>query len=291
MTISRKLHSLALWLLDSEKSVDDFFRSTSTRNLTPISQATSSQNVSGVVLTAHVFYEDFADELLEALTHFPKDTRVLATTPSEDISAQLKASLDSLRLIHDVRVTPNLGRNFGPLLVEFSDVLKKADSFIHVHSKKSTHSPRIAKEWLRRSTDLLLSATGIQRCFDIFRQNEDVGILYSDSSDLIRGINFRWGRSKPKMMRIVGTSPGFENIKWSGRLSFPAGGMFWVKTNAIRPLLELDWKYDMFPDEEGQIDGGTEHGIERLFGELVRAQGFRHVRSFSIPYNGALFLE
>jgi hypothetical protein len=47
----------------------------------------------------------------------------------------------------------------------------------------------------------------------------------------------------------------------------------------------------MFPDEEGQIDGGTEHGIERLFGELVRAQGFRHVRWFAIPYSGALFLE
>jgi lipopolysaccharide biosynthesis protein len=240
-----------------------------------------------VVLTAHVFYEDFADELLEALTHFPKDTRVLATTPSEDISAQLKASLDSLRLIHDVRVTPNLGRNFGPLLVEFSDVLKKVDSFIHVHSKKSIHSPRIAKEWLRRSTDLLLSATGIQRCFDILRQNEDVGIIYADSSDLIRGINFRWGRSKRQMMQLIGLTPGFENIKWSGRILFPAGGMFWVRTDAIRPLLELDWKYEMFPEENGQIDGGTQHGIERLLGEVTQTRGYR--QALYLPFVGRFF--
>jgi lipopolysaccharide biosynthesis protein len=58
--------------------------------------------------------------------------------------------------------------------------------------------------------------------------------------------------------------------------------MFWVKTDAIRPLLELDWKYDMFPDEEGQIDGGTQHGIERLFGELILARGYKQALYFSI---------
>ena len=84
------------------------------------------------------------------------------------------------------------------------------------------------------------------------------------------------------MKKLFGSFPGFENIKWSGRLLFPAGGMFWVKTDAIRPLLEFPWTYEVFPGESGQIDGATQHGIERVIGELTRARGYKqaaHVRT------------
>jgi lipopolysaccharide biosynthesis protein len=81
------------------------------------------------------------------------------------------------------------------------------------------------------------------------------------------------------MKRILRSAPGFEKVNWSGRLLFPAGGMFWVKTNAIRPILEFSWSYDMFPEENAQIDGAIQHGIERLIGELTRARGYRQAHS------------
>ncbi len=274
MNLVRKIHSFVLWLLDSEKSTRDFIRSSTPERFTPIGPTISSQEVHGVILTAHVFYEDFADELLDALRKFPKDTRVLATTPYENIKVRLEKCLTTLSVSHDVRVTPNIGRNFGPLLVEFSEELQKTESFIHIHSKKSTHSPKIAEKWLQRSTDLFLSPTGLQRCFNILENNKDIGLIYAQSSDLIRGINFRWGRSKFEMKRILRSAPGFEKVKWSGRLLFPAGGMFWVKTDAILPLLEFPWRYEMFPKERAQIDGATQHGIERVVGELTRSRGY-----------------
>jgi lipopolysaccharide biosynthesis protein len=264
----------SLWLVDSEKSPGDFIRSSTPEKFTPIEPSISPQEVNGVTLTAHVFYEDFAEQLLDALKKFPKDTRVLATTPHESIKVKLEESLTSLRLSHDIRVTPNVGRNFGPLLVEFSELLQKTESFIHVHSKKSTHSPEIAHEWLRRGTDQFLTPHGIQRSFDVLENNEDIGIIYPNASDLVRGINFRWGRSKKQMKRMFEFTPGFEKVKWSGRLLFPAGGMFWVKTKAIRPILEFPWTYDMFPEENAQIDGALQHGVERLIGELTRARGY-----------------
>jgi lipopolysaccharide biosynthesis protein len=230
-----------------------------------------------------VFYEDFAEQLLDALEKFPKDTRVLATTPHQNIRAKLEDSLTSLGLRHDVRVTPNVGRNFGPLLVEFSGELQKTDSFIHVHSKKSIHSLGIAEEWLRRGTDLFLTPSGLQRSFEVLTNHEEIGIIYPDASDLVRGINFRWGRSRKQLKQMFGSAPGFEKVKWSGRLLFPAGGMFWVKTNAIRPILEFTWRYDMFPEENAQIDGAIQHGIERLIGEVASARGYRQASS---PSNG-----
>jgi lipopolysaccharide biosynthesis protein len=282
LSLARKIHSFALWLVDSEKSPRDFIISSSAGKFTEIESTISSQQVNGVTLTAHVFYEDFADELLDALKKFPKDTRVLATTPHEHIRVYLEKSLSSIGLRYEVRLTPNIGRNFGPLLVEFSGELLKTKSFIHVHSKKSKHSPEIAREWLRRSTDLFLSHAGLLSCFDTLENHDDIGLIYANSSDLVRGINFRWGRSRYQMKKLFGSFPGFENIKWSGRLLFPAGGMFWVKTDAIRPLLEFPWTYEVFPGESGQIDGATQHGIERVIGELTRARGYKqaaHVRT------------
>jgi lipopolysaccharide biosynthesis protein len=68
-----------------------------------------------------------------------------------------------------------------------------------------------------------------------------------------------------------------ESVRWSGKLMFPIGGMFWVKTQAIRQLLDIPWRYEMFPEEEGQMDGSLQHSVERLIGELTLANGFAHL--------------
>jgi lipopolysaccharide biosynthesis protein len=81
-------------------------------------------------------------------------------------------------------------------------------------------------------------------------------------------------------------------VKWAGRLFFPVGGMFWVKTNAIRPMLECNWMYEMFSAESGQRDGTLQHAIERMFGQLClsrdfEAASFEHLNSqFSIIVSG-----
>ena len=56
---------------------------------------------------------------------------------------------------------------------------------------------------------------------------------------------------------------------------FPAGSMFWARSAALEPLFDLGLSFDDFPPEQGQIDGTPAHGIERLFGEIAIAQGYR----------------
>jgi lipopolysaccharide biosynthesis protein len=274
MSFLRKVVSLGYWFLDTDKSLSDFQKKSVWKEESLITETPSEKIMSPLVITAHVFYPEFATQLIDALKQLPKDTKVFATTTSQEIKQDLESYLEVAGNPHDVRITPNVGRNFGPLLVEFSKQLLNEESFIHVHSKKSLHSPEIGTNWLKRNVDLLLTREGLQRINSITEHNPKVGIVYVDASDLLWGMNFRWGRSKQIARKTFSHLPGFEKVKWNGRLSFPAGGMFWVNTNAIRPLLELRWTYKDFDTEKGQIDGTMQHAIERTLGALPPVRGY-----------------
>lgn len=275
MGFLRKVASLGYWLLDSEKSISDFKKQAVWKAEDQIVETPSDKIMSPLVITAHVFYPEFATQLIDALKLLPKGTKIYATTPSQEIKQALESYLEAAGNPYDVRVTPNIGRNFGPLLVEFSKELLKEESFIHVHSKKSLHSPDIASDWLKKHLDLLLTKEGLQLISSLKQRDPNIGLVYADASDLIWGINFRWGRSRKIAKEFFAHLPGFEGVRWSGRLSFPAGGMFWARTQALRPLLEIDWDYGMFPQEQNQRDGALQHSQERIVGELTRSLGFK----------------
>src|SRR5262249_13012858 len=55
---------------------------------------------------------------------------------------------------------------------------------------------------------------------------------------------------------------------------FPSGSMFWARSAALRPLLDLNLSYGDFPEEAGQIDGTPAHAIERLYYYACERAGF-----------------
>jgi lipopolysaccharide biosynthesis protein len=276
MTIFRKIKSVWYWLIDSGKSANDFKKESIVKFCPIIPEDKKPASPAQLILTVHVYYEDFVSKLVSALEFYPQNTRVLVTTPSAEIKTSLEKKLTTMGFEHDVRVCPNRGRNFGPLLVEFSEQLRTSESFIHIHSKKTEHSLKISKEWLDRATSLFFDPSLLVRALTILDSSPSIGLVYADSSDLVWGINLRWGRSKRNLLKIISNYRGFENLRRRGRFSFPIGGMFMVRTKAIQPLLEIPWVYEMFPEESGQIDGTTQHSLERIFGALPHALGFEH---------------
>ena len=56
---------------------------------------------------------------------------------------------------------------------------------------------------------------------------------------------------------------------------FSAGSMFWIRADAMRPLLNLKLRTIDFESERGQLDGTLAHALERAFSLVARLQGYR----------------
>lgn len=53
------------------------------------------------------------------------------------------------------------------------------------------------------------------------------------------------------------------------------GTCFWARTSALKELLEVQWKYEDFPDEPMAIDGTISHAIERIFPFVAEDAGYQ----------------
>lgn len=289
--IGSQILSLVKYLGDDQLTLSDFRKRARTVDLSIIEEMAVTAKVPHLTaITVHVFYQDFVPLLRNKLESWPAGTPVFISTPFDYIKKDIEDTLAPMSFSLDVRICRNRGRNFAPLFVEFSKELLKFDSFVHIHSKKSLHSKTsLGDNWSIRSIDAVLNPSKAIRLAQIANLNPSIGLGYADSSDLIRGINFRWGVNTNKLFDLMSDLRYVKEVRKRGPIVFPAGGMFWAKTEALRELLEFHWTYEMFPEEKGQLDGTLQHGLERLIGEYALAKGFSH--AIYVPGRDLFLLE
>lgn len=221
----------------------------------------------------HLHYAEYASEFIDYLLNIPTSFSLYISVSEaenvEKIEQIFSTGVPNANVI--VRCFPNRGRDIGPFVTGFGCEILTHDLVCHIHSKRSPHN-LAKKDWrMQLLSNLLASRAYVSNIFRIFADNSKIGMLFPEYHWSLRD-QISWGTNKSKANHLA----RLMNLNLSPvRLTpFPAGSMFWAKSDALKPLFNLGMEFSDFPDEEAQVDGTTAHAIERLFGEIVTSQGY-----------------
>ncbi len=231
-----------------------------------------------VAVMVHAYYPESFPLLCHSLRSIPVPFSLLVSVPTEEARRVVIAAA-RLRVEHDldVRVCPNRGRNFGPLVSEFAGEILDHDYVLHLHTKKSLYTGTEQAVWRDELVGALVGTRAVATAMlELLGHRPDVGIIYPSTTRSLSYWAHHWlsnAQGAPDLFSRLGVT----DYPTSGYFPYPVGGMFWARVDAIRPLLEAGLTADDFPVEAGQNDGTLAHAIERSFVPLVHSRGFRFV--------------
>ena len=235
---------------------------------------TKPQNVIAVI--AHVYYTDVLELMLQYLANIPYKYTLFISTDSEQKKQEIDAILrEKLFLDFEIRVFENRGRDIAPFIVGFDDVLRSHEIFLHIHSKKSVHGGDPLSQWGVYLFKNLLGSQDSVKSIIYLLSNPNIGVIFPQHYYPIRPC-LNWGYDYDMVARLLERC-GFK-LNSNKLLEFPSGSMFWGKSDAILPLLDLKLKFEDFQEEKGQIDGTLAHAIERVLLYICELANYRWVK-------------
>lgn len=233
-------------------------------------------NSGSVAAIVHLHYEELAGEFRSYLSNVPVDLDVyISTTDSFRASVIEKAFSGWAKGSVEVRVVPNRGRDIAPKLVTFSDVYDRYAYVVHLHGKRSKHAS-VLSPWRHFLLENLLGTPEVvTSVLHAFGQNPKLGIIASQHFEPMRHWA-NWGGNFPNAEKLA-RRMGFS-LNEHDPLDFPSGSMFWARTAALKPLLDLRLKTDDFDAESNQTDATLAHAIERIFLHTCEHAGFDWIK-------------
>ncbi|MFT4941692.1 MAG: FMN phosphatase YigB (HAD superfamily) [Paraglaciecola sp.] len=240
-----------------------------------IPQDTANWQSQKIAICLHIYYVDFIEKFQDCLQRFPCEVDVFVAAGSLKIENKAKAAFAKLDNVNKVvtALAPNRGRNFGPLLVEFSEKLLDYDLMCHVHSKKSLYSGRQQTQWFDYLNQYLFKDKHVVKSIlRLFDGNKTLGMYYPTTFWMMPSWVNHWTCNKTVAGDFV-DNWGIDITE--NFVNYPVGGMFWARPEAIRPLLEQKFSYDDFPEEPLPNDGSWLHALERSLGLLAETRGYK----------------
>ena len=226
-----------------------------------------------VALHLHVFYPDQLTGIVERLNLNNSTPDLFLSVSSREAASRARAALSRYggRIVQ-VEVTPNRGRDIGPLLTQFGRALCTSYDVIgHLHTKSSARFvvPSVVEPWKTFLLENLLGGelggTMLDSILSSMASNPAVGIVFPDDPNVLSWTGNRAYAEKLGSRMGCGKLPEHFN--------FPVGSMFWVRSPVLLKFVELNLQWSDYPSEPLPLDGTMLHAIERLLGIVPAVMG------------------
>ena len=245
---------------------------------TPWRPSLAPQGKTGVAL--HLYYTDLWPEFAIFLNSIRRPFHLWITHCGMDdaLHNRIIKTFPQAQLIQ----VENRGRDIWPFVSLLNaGAFNLCDAICKIHSKKTLHGSGseealLGSRWRRRVLYDLLAFGRADMIAGKLEHDPGLGMLGPPSLRVPNdrcNLRTAWGsdRSREKTLEIARRM----GAPMSDRdLDFFAGSMFWAKRAALEPLRRLGLRRDDFPGEQGQVDGTTQHALERLFSRSAQKAGF-----------------
>lgn len=190
----------------------------------------------------------------------------------------------------------NRGRDISALLVAMRTEILKYDYFCFIHDKSPNqkHLTQDVELWVENLWEnTLANESYIYSIMELFEANEKLGVLsppeplgeyYSDY------YGNTWHDDYENTVELAKKLELNTDIKREKEV-FMLGTVFWARTAALRKLLEVEWKYEDFPQEPLPIDGTISHAIEKILGYVAQDAGYHSGTIMTEDYAARLLLN
>lgn len=242
----------------------------------------SPPQVRELAYVIHIHFPEYLERtrnLIKVISSEMPNVDFYITTTNSDIFEDLKLFKSAVPAIRDVQLSVNKGRNFAPILISYSQILKEYEFVVHLHSKKSTHAKsKKAQLWANMFWFTLgESNTHLNSFLAIMRADPSIAVGYPISRSLHPPKAYSWGLNGPSVRQAAYFCRDLANSQDDERFAFPAGGMLIFRPRYFTELLNFPWSIEDFPDEVGQLDGTLQHVIERLFGFIPKRDSLKQL--------------
>lgn len=229
-----------------------------------------------IAIQAHIFYEELAPEIATHVENVPIDFDLFVTTDSQEkIPSIRKAFEDNPRMKKiEIIAAGNRGRDVLPFIAQMSPHINEYDIICHVHTKRSLHFDK-GDEWRLYLLENMLGNEGL--VVDIVSElssSSPVGLMYPKTFEPI--VPFvEWGSNRAIAETALESID--LDISLPDHIIFPAGNMFWARTDAVKDLFD-DRLLFLWDESSDSAENGTVmHAIERLWTYVADANGYETV--------------
>jgi lipopolysaccharide biosynthesis protein len=218
----------------------------------------------------HAWYPETLREILKLLRASGLACRLIVTTSPEK-EAQVLAILRNEDAEAELEVAENRGRDILPFLRTAYRLRESGqDLVLKLHTKRSPHLEQ-GDRWRKELLDSLLSPHCVPGILDAFQRDARLGLVAPNGHLLPLE---KYGGANMDNVGYLARRMGISMAE-AATVPFPSGSMFWVRMDALAPLLDAHLAECEFEPESGQLDGTFAHAVERAFGLAVTARGAR----------------